>query len=174
MAVGAFNVGGGDPANWAGSDPLFEIGNGMSDLLRKNAMTVRKNGNVEVGGSLDIGVDLVVDGAYRGSIGPNNGAPFPRPAYDSGWVSINQDQTITLTHNIGSDVDNYVVDMTFKKDTSNIHVTAYGGIVKRISLPDVYMAGAAWGYLTSTTIQTHRFEEDDQAEMIRIRIWVYN
>ncbi|MBD3237373.1 MAG: hypothetical protein GF330_11755, partial [Candidatus Eisenbacteria bacterium] len=28
--------------------------------------------------------DLKVTGAYVGEIGPDNGAPFPRPAYDSG------------------------------------------------------------------------------------------
>ena len=39
-------------------------------------------------GSLRVDGDIYVTGAYKGGIGPNGGAPFPRPAYDSGWVNI--------------------------------------------------------------------------------------
>jgi len=31
------------------------------------------------------------------------------PNYDSGWVSVAQDQAKTLTHDLGGDTDNYVV-----------------------------------------------------------------
>lgn len=31
--------------------------------------------------------DLLVTGAYRGELGPDNGGPFPRPAFDSGWLN---------------------------------------------------------------------------------------
>ncbi|MEH1007660.1 MULTISPECIES: tail fiber domain-containing protein [unclassified Winogradskyella] len=43
-AIGSFNVGGGDPNTWVDNSPLFEIGNGTSDLNRRNALTVLKTG----------------------------------------------------------------------------------------------------------------------------------
>lgn len=98
--------------------------------------------------------DLVVDGndaAFRGTIGPNNGAPFPRPAYDSGWMAgTGGMEIITLLHNIGGNVDNYVVDVQRK-------------------LPD---------RLTKDTYQdlrTNSVKVFVSANFLeRIRIWVYN
>ncbi|WP_458626122.1 tail fiber domain-containing protein [Winogradskyella sp. PC D3.3] len=45
-ALGQFNVGGGDAVSWVVTDPLFEIGNGSSNALRTNALTVLKNGTI--------------------------------------------------------------------------------------------------------------------------------
>ena len=49
VAIGRFNIGGGSATSWIESDPLFEVGNGSSDGLRDNAVTVLKNGNVGIG-----------------------------------------------------------------------------------------------------------------------------
>jgi hypothetical protein len=50
--------------------------------------------------------DLFVGGAYKGNIGPNNGAPFPRPVYDSGTVKTDNDNPcVRLT--TGLDIANY-------------------------------------------------------------------
>ena len=46
-AIGFRNVGGGDGGSWVSSDPIFEVGIGWGGA--KNAMTVYKNGKVEVG-----------------------------------------------------------------------------------------------------------------------------
>ena len=51
---------------------------------------VYSNGNLRVDG------DLYVTGACKGGIGPNGGAPFPRPAYDSGWLDISGNSEILL------------------------------------------------------------------------------
>ena len=67
----------------------------------------------------DVAGDLKVSGAYKGTIGPNGGAPFPRPAYDSGWVAISPGEQKRLTHNIGGNTDNYVVDMQFKGSSTS-------------------------------------------------------
>src|SRR4030095_5970565 len=48
-ALGRFNVGGGDPSRWFGTDPLLEVGNGASFAERRNALTILKNGNVGIG-----------------------------------------------------------------------------------------------------------------------------
>ncbi|MTE26330.1 tail fiber domain-containing protein [Winogradskyella ouciana] len=45
-AIGRFNIGGGTTDNWIETDPLFEIGNGIDDDNRANALTVLKNGTV--------------------------------------------------------------------------------------------------------------------------------
>ena len=49
FVLGRHNVGAGSGAIWTDTDPLFEIGNGTSDEVRKNAVTVLKNGNVGIG-----------------------------------------------------------------------------------------------------------------------------
>ena len=45
-AIGTYNVGGGNPEFFILTDPLFEIGNGLDDASRSNALTVLKNGTV--------------------------------------------------------------------------------------------------------------------------------
>lgn len=44
--IGKYNIGGGTPSSWVETEPLFEIGNGISDASRNNALTVLKNGTV--------------------------------------------------------------------------------------------------------------------------------
>lgn len=48
VAIGSFNIGGGDAGAWNFTEPLFEIGNGRSDAP-SNAITVLKNGNTGIG-----------------------------------------------------------------------------------------------------------------------------
>jgi hypothetical protein len=112
--------------------------------------------------------DLVVTGAYKGSIGPNDGAPFPRPAYDSWWQPIDPGETITLEHEIGGDASNYVVNMQFRTDAGVVHANGWGG------LWDVLYLGAHWTDLTSEHIKVYRWANDGAADKVRIRIWVYN
>ena len=140
----------------------FVIGRASSKVL------ITPNGNVGIGTTeppekLTVQGNLVVTGAYKGNIGPNGGAPFPRPAYDSGWVSIGIFET-TFTHNIGGNTDNYVVDMQFKDDYWGVHTMGYGG----------WDPGGHWTNLTNTSITVRRGPDDTVVDQIRIRIWVYN
>ncbi len=50
LAIGSNNEGGGSSDTWNASDPVFEIGNGISPSSPSNALTVYKNGNMSVGG----------------------------------------------------------------------------------------------------------------------------
>jgi hypothetical protein len=114
--------------------------------------------------------DLFVTGAFRGDIGPNGGAPFPRPAWDSGWVAAPiLPQRLTLTHNLGGNVDNYVVDLQFKGKYLGIHHWNYGTNKDR----DGRWAGAAYQSLTNKTIQVERHKDDPWVEQVRVRIWIY-
>lgn len=72
-AFGRFNVGGGNKFNWIGTDPLFEIGNGLSSNARANAVTVLKNGNVGIGTAVPAST-LHVDSAAGGDIVQFNAA----------------------------------------------------------------------------------------------------
>jgi hypothetical protein len=140
----------------------FVIGRASPKLL------ITPTGNVGIGTTepqekLTVQGNLAVTGAYKGNIGPNGGAPFPRPAYDSGWVSIGIFETV-FTHNIGGNTDNYVVDMQFKDSYWGVHTMGYGG----------WDPGGHWTNLTNTSITVRRGPDDTVVDQIRIRIWVYN
>ena len=114
--------------------------------------------------------DLIVEGAYKGNIGPNNGAPFPRPAYDSGWVSINQDQTITLNHYIGGNIEHYVVDIQLYGSVYGRHIAFLGGDYDY----DHGWQGVFWKNLSTNSISVKRYNSDTDTNQFRIRIWYYN
>ena len=65
VAIGRYNMGGGSPTSWSSGDPLFEIGigTGSDPADRANALTVRKNGNVEVKGRIITSVLEITGGA---------------------------------------------------------------------------------------------------------------
>jgi hypothetical protein len=48
------------------------------------------------GNAIEAYGDVYVEGAYKGNLGPNGAAPFPKPAYDSGWVSVPANTYIDL------------------------------------------------------------------------------
>jgi hypothetical protein len=94
---------------------------------------------------------------------------FPRPNYDSGWVSIDTGELLTLTHGLGGNVDNYVVDMQFKgTEEFGIHNAGIGGL--HVGFPK----GVHWMKLTTSSLEVWRHPTDDYTEQVRIRIWVYD
>ncbi len=116
---------------------------------------VFSNGDMRVTGN------LTVDGQANGF--------FPRPAYDSGWIAISVGTPYTLTHNIGGNPDNYVVDMQFKDNTNGqgINQMYYGGTYGPSYL------GAWWRGLTAQQIGVYRESVAPYLDQVRIRIWVY-
>jgi len=116
--------------------------------------TTNPSEKLEVAGNAHVRNDLVVRGAYRGTIGPNNGAPFPRPAYDSGWRNYGVDGRVTVFHNIGGDVGNYVVDVQWKEGSD---------IIGGRALP-------TYKNLTTNSISVYSYSY----RLVRVRIWVYN
>lgn len=154
-----------------GNDGLIETD--VGDIVLSPA------GNVGIGttnpdAKLEVNGDLKVTGAYKGDIGPNNGAPFPRPAYDSGLVTIAQGTSVTFTHDIGGNVDNYVVDMQFYvlsgAATYGIHNRGLG----TSEFDSSTFVGAYWRSLTTSDIVVTREADDYYVREVRIRIWVYN
>ncbi|NLH16895.1 MAG: LamG domain-containing protein [Phycisphaerae bacterium] len=127
-------------------------------------------------GDLEVKGDLRVSGGMRGvNLGPNNGSPFPRPAYDSGWIVVPVGDNLTLTHNIGGDVEHYVVDMQMKQETGPFFHGIHNAGIGVDNYVDMYQRGALWKNLTSNTIELYRPAENTYlTQHIRIRIWVYN
>jgi len=100
----------------------------------------------------------------------------PTPTYDSGWVSVNQDQAKTLTHNIGGNPEDYVVDMQYKY-SGNVNQRYYGGADFGANPPSGMneddRVGAYWRSLSSSSIAVYRRPEDIYAPQVRIRIWCF-
>jgi hypothetical protein len=153
---------------------------GLRSQVGIEVMTWDENGSVGIGDTspesrLDVGGDLRVTGAYKGNIASSSGsdgAPFPRPAYDSGWEPINQGDVLTLNHSIGGNADNYVVDLQFWESSYGVNAYFLGGDVYRYT-DNNYQRGAFWRNLTNSSIQVVRQEDDFGATKIRVRIWVY-
>jgi hypothetical protein len=101
----------------------------------------------------------------------------PVPDYDSGWVGLSAGaEATTLTHNVGGNADDYLVDMQYRSDGSDINRRYYGGadfgaIAFGGSREDERV-GAYWRSLDNSTITVFRRAEDDYAPEVRIRIWV--
>ena len=99
------------------------------------------------------------------------------PSYDSGWISLAQNQTKTLFHNLGGNSDTYVVDMQYKTADSGINHRYYGGAdfgsKTTLGAPNDRV-GAYWRSLTPSTITVYRRPEDTYVEQARIRIWADN
>jgi len=127
-------------------------------------------GTATPGAKLGVNGDLKVYGAFRGDISSatsSDGGPFPRPAYDTGWQEIGQDQILTFTHNIGGDRDDYVVELLLW----NSHIGVHSNDNYFVDLGNKNN-GAYYRTLTSTTVMVYRFPEDEHVERIRLRIWV--
>lgn len=95
---------------------------------------------------------------------------FPRPAYDSGWISTpfgspNLFAVIPLRHRLGGNTDDYVVDLQMQ--------------VSGIAGPNLTNQGLgstfSYRYLTTSDIQVMApFSAVDLVTSVRVRIWVYN
>jgi hypothetical protein len=117
--------------------------------------------------------DLFITGAFKGDIGPNGGASFPRPGYDSGWQSFNWDESKTLLHHIGGNIDNYVVDIQLQGSQSDDDKGRHNMGVGGDKFSNIGFRGVYWSNLTTTSIKVTRESSDLYADKIRVRIWVY-
>jgi len=99
----------------------------------------------------------------------NVGSCFPRPAYDSGWITTpfgdpSRFYGVTLTHSLGGNVDDYVVDLQ--------------RMVSGIAGPNLSNQGLAsefnYSFLTNRAVTLAApYSAVDLVSSIRIRIWTY-
>lgn len=114
---------------------------------------------------------------------------LPKPTYSSElnpgeWQYIVPGTDFTFTHNVGGNVDDYLVDLEYKSADPDIGVNQiyYGGARLGSKTPRTHpidlgspgdMVGAYWDHLTPTTINVHRNSEDQYANWVRVRIWSF-
>ena len=87
-------------------------------------------------------------------------------AYDSEWVDILPGQVVTLTHDLGGNVDDYTLGALLRDTTPDglgTHQYAAGGLEA-----EGVFHGAAWQNLTDTTIEMVRFRDDPSAQQMRV------
>jgi hypothetical protein len=144
--------------------------------------------NVSIGGIIVLLMALMIcissigkaiispDGAKQVIAASNGGAGtkycFPRPDYDSGWVAVSPGGIKHLTHNLGGYADDYVIDMQAKSSMGLSSTNkGYGRDMAYIDSIE------EWGYyylnLSSNNISIARGKDDSSANLIRVRIWIY-
>lgn len=165
LTDGLFNV-----ALGAGGNPL------RGDIFAGMGVKDTWDGDLTLGVAVDGGAELSprvsldsVPYAHRADYVNR----FPAPHYDSGWVPAPGSPTYakTFTHDLGSNTDNYIVDVQFK-DTRNpgslgIHQAFYGGDDDDIG----GSWGAWWNNLTTSQVEVWWGSDDTAVGEVRIRIW---
>jgi hypothetical protein len=107
--------------------------------------------------------DLIYGGAGRFA--------FPRPTWDSGWRDLDPGTCNTVNHNLGGNVNNYVVDLQHKKTSGTpmgINNSGIGGDNNGATA-----RGGSWQNLTTSSIDLCRWFADVSTHQLRVRIWVY-
>ncbi|HOW97592.1 MAG TPA: hypothetical protein P5567_00055 [Kiritimatiellia bacterium] len=165
-ANGAFAAGTHAVAAHEGSFVLTD--SQMSDHTSAGADTLntRFQGGIHLNGGTS---ELVIDNTGIEATGPCRGT-YPRPDYDSGWQAISLGGTLALTHSLGGDTDDYVVDIQFN-DTDGVQDINQGSGQWTDSADR--NVGAFWRKLTATSVEVYRASSDPYADEVRVRIWVY-
>jgi len=94
------------------------------------------------------------------------------PKYDSGWFNLSAGTSQTLTHGLGGNSDDYVVDLQFKDSLFGLNNRYYGGRMCYDGSPYTKYRGAYWYALNTSQITVYRSGDDAMAGQVRIRIWL--
>jgi hypothetical protein len=115
---------------------------------------------------------LYVTGKHYGNVGPNEGAPFPRPAFNSGWVPVSGnyvsftlgvDQFLPTSH---YNNENFFIEMMTKNTLHYAGNTHVGDVAD-------YTIKNNNSILVSIGDNTYVIGDDefDRVTAVRIRIW---
>jgi hypothetical protein len=90
-----------------------------------------------------------------------------KPAFDSGWTYIEQDQTKIFDHGLNTtEVFVYMIGKTNQSASPYIHQIDYGGEINF-----GYITGVQWYDLTTMSIRVHRGILDTNWDQVRIYMW---
>ena len=126
---------------------------GTQDVLPSGDWAGYFKGDVKITDSLDVGGNATIDDDL--SVGGTLKLTFD---YNSGWFSISEGGTVTLTHGLGGDESKYIVDLYGKSLDGKIHQAAHG--ITCYGWPSK-CAGCEWYGLTNSQIKVHRAPDDD-------------
>lgn len=157
------------------SDPAY----GSSDIVLVSNDTIRLDLDADGSGEdadfeiYDTDNNLLFDVDESGDVisGGAGRFAFPRPTWDSGWRDLDPGTCTTVNHNLGGNVDNYVVDLQHKKTSGTpmgINNSGIGGDNNGATA-----RGGSWQNLTTTSIDLCRWYADVSTHQLRVRIWVY-
>jgi hypothetical protein len=114
---------------------------------------------------VDEGGSVTYSGALVGA--------FPRPAWDSDWGTISAGTCSLLSHDLGGDADDYVVDLQFKDTTGSPPLMGIHNYGYACDTDGANYTGGFWRSLTNASIVVCRCSSDDRVGEVRVRIWVY-
>ena len=96
--------------------------------------------------------------------------PVPIGAvYDSGWQSLNLNQTLTFAHNLGITNTDLTVGLWFRDmgvGNIGIHHLGYGGL----DLTPLQQRGAHWYDLTNNSVKVKRHANDTAVDEVRVMV----
>ena len=100
----------------------------------------------------------------------------PNPDYNTAWVGpLAGGPPTTVTHNLGGDPDDYIVDVLYQSAAGSIHQRYYGGIDFGATAFDEAvnneMHSMYWFGLTDTEVQIFRRGDDEYIHTARVRIF---
>lgn len=114
--------------------------------------------------------DLYITGKSYGDVGPSEGGPFPRPAFDSGWIAVTPSTMFTLgvdqfLPTSQYDNDNFFVDMMTKS-------LGYAGNRYVGNGGDNWWDGTHYRIENDNSITVKLHDEyDAEVSHVRIRVW---
>lgn len=85
--------------------------------------------------------------------------------YDSGWLDIDPDETLVVTHGLGISATELHVGLWFSSTARGIHHAGYGGLYNDL---DEQLQGAYWKNLTDNTVRVRREPDDTLVEQVRV------
>ena len=137
VAIGQFNIGGGNLRGWTDTDFLFECGNGTSTTNKSNAFSVKKNGDVTVGGQLSIPVSTNLSGQIL-----QNGSRLLhtyKPTANTGHNTF-----------LGIDAGNFTMGSSTASEASENTGIGYESLINLTTGADNTMVGSASGISTTS------------------------
>ena len=123
--------------------------------------------------------DLLTTGAVKGYIGPNGGGPFPRPAFDSGWIEAKKGADFTLGVGLYLPAsqynnNNFVVDLQMKGVLNDEHIIRPWITSAGVWGSNVYgqpHEGAYYEIKSNNDITIRVLPDAEIVDQVRLRVW---
>jgi hypothetical protein len=93
--------------------------------------------------------------------------PPDAPDYDSGWLDIDPDTTLVITHGLGITATDLSVSLWFSSTAQGIHHAGYGGLADDTAQE---LHGAYRKNLTADTVRVTRARDDILVEQVRVLV----